>query len=568
MKLGLRWKLFLYAIGVSLAVLIPGGIYLQHELRATLDERITRELETDLDAARLLFEAAGARTAAEIDPLADRLGAALGARVTVIARDGRLLGDSEVPLERLAQVENHASRPEVRAALASGSGTARRRSATVDVDLLYMAEPFADGHGVVRIAKPLDEIAAALARLRWLLAIAGLITVAAAIALSAGAAHLLSRTLRELVATARSIAEAGGEPAELAGSLQRMSQEIERTVATLAAERARSAAVLEGMADGVVATGDGGRITLMNRAGHELLGAGPDVVGRTLIEVVRVPALDELITAEGEGGEIELEVPASRRRVRARRAALPGGGTVLVMQDVTTVHRLETIRRDFVANVSHELRTPVSVIQANAETLATGALADSATAPVLVGAIHRNAERLADLIEDLLDLSRLEAGQYRVDIEKVAIGPAVQRAVEALERVAAQRGTAIDIQVPANLAAAADAGALHQVLSNVVTNAIVHTPENSHVAIRAREEDGRVRIEVADDGPGIPAAQRERIFERFYRIDPGRSRAMGGTGLGLSIVKHLVDAMGGAVGVRDNQPRGAVFWIELLPPNT
>ncbi len=563
MRLGLRWKLFLYAVGVSLAVLIPGAFYLQHELRATLSERIERELETDLHAARILFEAAGARTPEEIDPLADRLGAALGARVTVIGVDGRLLGDSDVDLGRLARVENHAGRPEVRAALENGEGTARRRSATVDVDLLYMAEPFGNRHGVVRIAKPLDEIAAALARLRWLFLVATASTLAVAVALSAGAARLLSRTLRDVVATATRI----GEADQLATS----ARDIERTVGTLAVERARFGAVLEGMADGVVATDPSGRVTLMNRAAHELFGAGPDATGRSLLEVGRVPALDELVSADADRGEreIEVEVPATRRRVRARRAPQPGGGTVLVMQDVTTVHRLENIRRDFVANVSHELRTPVSVIQANAETLVSGALADAGTAPVLIEAIHRNAERLTDLIEDLLDLSRLEAGQYRVDIEPVAIEPAAQRAVEALERLAAGRGTAIEIAVPAELVAAADAGALHQVLVNVVTNAIVHTPERSHVAITAHAlETGGVRIEVADDGPGIPAAQRERIFERFYRIDPGRSRAMGGTGLGLSFLKHMVDALGGQVGVRDNTPRGAVFWVDLPPAKT
>ena len=561
MRIGLRWKLFLYAIGVSFVVLIPGGFYLQRELVATLSQRIERELETDLHAARILFEAAGARTPGEIDPLADRLGQALGARVTVIGADGRLLGDSDVPLERLAAVENHAGRPEVRAALESGAGTARRRSATVDVDLLYMAEPFGGGHGVVRIAKPLDEIAAALARLRWLFLVAAGITLVVAVALSAGAARLLSRTLREVVATATHLA-ASGEADPLAAS----ARDIERTVGTLALERARFGAVLEGMADGVVATDPSGRITLMNRAAQQLFGAGADASGRSLLEVVRVPALDELMSAGDERGEVEIEVPATRRRVRARRAPQPGGGAVLVMQDVTALHRLENIRRDFVANVSHELRTPVSVIQANAETLATGALGDAATAPVLVGAIHRNAERLTDLIEDLLDLSRLEAGQYRVDIEPVAIGAAAQRAVEALERVAAGRGTRIEVAVPGELTADADAGALHQVLVNVVTNAIVHTPERSRVTIRAHPlEGGGVRIEVADDGPGIPAAQRERVFERFYRIDPGRSRAMGGTGLGLSIVKHLVDAMGGQVGVRDHTPRGALFWIDLPP---
>ncbi len=558
MKLGLRWKLFLYATGISLAVLIPGGFYLQRELRATLNDRIERELEIDLRAARIAFEAAGGRTPADIDPLADRLGTALGARVTVIRADGQLLGDSELPIARLAQVESHADRPEVRAALATGAGTARRQSATVAVDLLYMAEPFAGGHGVVRIAKPLDEIAAALARLRWLFLIAALITLAAAIALSAGTSRLLSRTLRDVVATATSAAEAD----QLAVS----PRDIERTVATLAVERARFGAVLEGMADGVVALDPAGKVTLMNRAAHELFGAGADVTGRSLLEVVRVPALDELVTGDGDRSEIEVEVPVTRRRVRARRAAQPGGGTVLVMQDVTTIHRLENIRRDFVANVSHELRTPVSVIQANAETLATGALSDADNAPALVGAIHRNAERLADLIEDLLDLSRLEAGQYRVDIEPVAIGAAAHRAVEALERVAAQHGTSITVAVGPEVVAAADAGALHQVLLNVVTNAIVHTPDRSRVTIGAHTlEDGGVRIEVADDGPGIPAGQRERIFERFYRIDPGRSRAMGGTGLGLSIVKHMVDAMGGQVGVRESSPRGAVFWIDLPP---
>ncbi|HEU5061191.1 MAG TPA: ATP-binding protein [Kofleriaceae bacterium] len=565
MKLGLRWKLFLYAIAVSLAVLIPGGLYLQRELRATLTERIERELETELHAARILFESSNASTPAEIDRLADRLGAALGARVTVIARDGRLLGDTDVTLEELASVESHAGRPEVRAAHERGAGTARRRSTTVDVDLLYKAEPFGDGSRVVRIARRLDEISGAVARLRWLLLVAAGITLAAAVALSAGASRLLSRTLRDVVATATNLAESGGEPDQLAAS----ARDIEHTVGTLALERARFAAVLEGMADGVVALDPAGRVTLMNRGAHELFGAGDDFTGRSLLEVVRVPALDELVSGDGEKGEIEVEVPATRRRVRARRAVQPGGGTILVMQDVTTLHRLENIRRDFVANVSHELRTPVSVIQANAETLAAGALGDAANAPALVGAIHRNAERLADLIEDLLDLSRLEAGQYRVDIEPVDVGAAAQRVVEALERVAAQRGTIIEVAVGPDVVAAADAGALHQVLVNVVTNAIVHTPEKSRVTIDARVlADGGVRIEVADDGPGIPAGQRERIFERFYRIDPGRSRAMGGTGLGLSIVKHMVDAMGGQVGVRDNTPRGALFWIDLPPANT
>jgi two-component system phosphate regulon sensor histidine kinase PhoR len=218
-----------------------------------------------------------------------------------------------------------------------------------------------------------------------------------------------------------------------------------------------------------------------------------------------------------------------------------------------------------VANASHELRTPVSVISANAETLRAGALDDPSTAPALVEAIYRNAVRLTTLITDLLDLSRLEAGRARVDLEPVALGAAAQRAVEAVEREAERRRVAITVAVPAELSGAADAGALHQVLVNLLSNAISHTPEGTQVVVVAEPSgsEGRIRLEVRDDGPGIPPGHRRRIFERFYRIDPGRSRDMGGTGLGLSIVKHLVDSMGGSVGVSENRPRGSVFWVEL-----
>jgi two-component system phosphate regulon sensor histidine kinase PhoR len=567
MKLGLRWKLFLYAVGVSLAVLIPGSLYLQRELRSTLTERIERELETDLRAARVAFETSSARSPAELDMLAGQLGEAFDLRVTLIAADGRVLGDSEVAQGALDRVENHGDRPEVVDARSGRLGSHRRRSSTVDVDLLYMAEHLRDGI-VVRIAKPLVEIDDALARLRWLLVIAGAITLAAAVALSAGASHLLSRTMRDLVESARAIAEAGGQPGQVAGSVQRMSQEIERTVGALATERARFAAVLEGMSDGVVAIDHEGCVTLMNRAAQALLGAGAEVLGRSFLEVVRVPALDELVAGDQEHGSAEIDLPNTRRRVLAVRAPQPGGGIVLVMHDVTAVHRLETIRRDFVANVSHELRTPVSVIRANAETLASGALDDDTTAPVLVAAINRNAERLTDLIEDLLDLSRLEAGQHKMEIEAVPLSGAAQRALEAVDRIARKRGTEIAIDVPADLSASADAGALHQVLVNVITNAIVHTPEKSRVSVSARPNGSRMRIEVRDDGHGIPPAHRERIFERFYRVDPGRSRGLGGTGLGLSIVKHMVEAMGGRVGVSENEPRGAAFWIDLPPANS
>ncbi|HKE14903.1 MAG TPA: ATP-binding protein [Kofleriaceae bacterium] len=561
--LGLRASLFLVALALTLAVLIPGGLYLQHELRRTTGDRVERELQRDLDAARVLAESGPPLAPTQpraIDELADRLGGALGCRVTFIAADGRVLGDSEIAATDLAALPGHAGRPEVVEALAG------RRARVVDGDLLYLAERVRGPHldGVVRVARPLVEVQEALARLRWLLVIAGIISLAVGVALSAAAAHTMSRTLSELVDSAHALAGGSPQPGPLAGSLKRLAQEIERTVAALASERARSAAVLEGMSEGVIALDGDSRVTLMNRAAHELLGSGEGAVGRALLELVRVPALDELVRS-GQPRTAEMELAATGRRVLARLAPQPGSGAILVLHDVTALHRLETIRRDFVANASHELRTPVSVISANAETLRAGALADPVTAPTLIEAIHRNAVRLTSLITDLLDLSRLEAGRFRIELARVPLVAAAQRAVEAVERMAERRRTAISIdRAPAELAASADASALHQVLVNLLANAIAHTPEGTHVAVAAGTgASGRVRIEVRDDGPGIPPAHRQRIFERFYRIDPGRSRDMGGTGLGLSIVKHLVESMGGRVGVRQNRPRGSIFWVEL-----
>jgi two-component system, OmpR family, phosphate regulon sensor histidine kinase PhoR len=416
----------------------------------------------------------------------------------------------------------------------------------------------------VRVAKPLDEIEEALARQRWLLVIAGFISLAVGLGLSAAAAHYMSRTLRELVDSAHALAGGIPQPGPLAGSLKSLSEEIERTMAALASERARFAAVLEGMSEGVIALDGDSRVTLMNRAAHELLGSDNDAVGRVLLEVVRVPALDELVRA-GRPRTRQLELPATRRQVLARLApaAPPGSGAILVLHDVTALHRLERIRRDFVANASHELRTPTSVISANAETLRAGALADPHAAPVLVDAIHRHAVRLTSLVDDLLDLSRLEAGHAEARLEPVALAAAAARAEEAVERMAESRGIVVSNQVPPDAIGSADPGALQQILVNLLSNAIVHTPKGTRVEIAAAPAGARIRVEVRDNGPGIPPAHRRRIFERFYRIDPGRSRDLGGTGLGLSIVKHLVENMGGSVGVDEHRPSGAVFWFEL-----
>jgi two-component system phosphate regulon sensor histidine kinase PhoR len=426
-KLSHRGRLFAASVAVVLTVVAAAGLYLEHELRTSTIARIEQELEQSARAAIPLLESASeigaeqgsdedtARLIAAIDGIADSLGTATNTRITVIDVSGRVLGDSGLTPQEVIAVENHADRPEVAAALRDGRGVSRRHSDTLNDEMTYVAIPFDSNRGraVLRLAKPDSEVTAAVHRLRLLLLGAGLVAIVLAIALAALASHFMSRALRSLVDSARAIAggdlrvrpdvevEAHGELGAMAGSLSKMAEEIQRTVHLLAVERERFETVLEGMTDGVIALDSGARVTLMNPAALRLLGLDEVPRDRPLIETVRSPALQDLVAKAEQDSSVEFEVPGKNaRRVMARVAPLRGGGRVLVLHDVTELRRLETVRRDFVANVSHELRTPMSIIRANAETLAGGAMQDEVHGPRLMDAIVRHSERLSALIGD------------------------------------------------------------------------------------------------------------------------------------------------------------------------
>jgi two-component system phosphate regulon sensor histidine kinase PhoR len=398
--------------------------------------------------------------------------------------------------------------------------------------------------------------------------------------------EIMSRTLRAMVDNARSIvrgdradridASRPDELGRLAGSFNRLADELQQAVSSLAEERDRLEAILEHMHDAVLLLDSDDRLAIANPAAFKLLGLSDRALGKPLLEAMRVPALAEMVERArgGASGSSEIELPPPRaRRLEVHAAPLPHmRGSLLVMHDVTDVRLLERVRRDFVANVSHELRTPVSVIRANAETLIGGALDDIERAPNFVEAIHRNAERLGRLISDLLDLSRIEAGAVKLSLGPVMVSSALSSAVDALAERAHARNITIDVDAEEGIAVRAAGNGLAQILANILDNAIKYAPDGGHVWLRARvdeESEDTVRIEVEDDGPGIEPHHRKRVFERFYRVDAGRSRELGGTGLGLSIVKHLAEAMAGRVGVEPAPKRGSVFWIELpreVPP--
>lgn len=335
---------------------------------------------------------------------------------------------------------------------------------------------------------------------------------------------------------------------------------------------AEQTAVLNSMIEGVVLLGASGRIQLANNRFNQLFDLESDVRGKTILEATRMHELGEMIAGLSDAVPVasrEVRLPGLDERwldVSAAAVFGPEGrrtGGVLVFHDVTSLKRLQRTREEFVANVSHELRTPLSLIKGYTETLINGTLEDPALTAKFLQIIDRNAERLKLLIEDLLTISELESGRIRLDLQPVALSSLVAKLCDDFRPRAELREARLVNEVQA-WQVQADPNRLQQVFSNLLDNAIKYGKNQGIVTIRAqRGETGQVEICVADDGPGIPAEVRERVFERFYRVDKARSREQGGTGLGLSIVKHIVQSHGGRVWVESNPGGGSRFWFSL-----
>lgn len=576
---GIRGKLFLISLAIIVVMALISGVYLEGELRSWLQSRIETELTRQARlVADFIEESPQLQTMEDFDRLADETGEMASSRVTIIAEDGTVLGDTDIPLEEVPEMENHGFRPEFREALTVEDGVSRRYSSTLEMELLYVAVSYErEGErGVVRLSMPLKEIDTAVARLRAMILIAGLIGLVVAAIMTGLASHFMFSALRTVMQNARQIIEGTGggrlpvysqdEIGGIAGSINRITDELERVLSELSTERNHLQAVLEGMNDAVVAVDRNQKITLVNSAALKLLEMKQSPVDRNLMEFIRVPALDDLVRQkDGTPAIIEFDLPLETpRRILAHITRQPSGeGKVIVLTDVTEIRKLERARRDFFANASHELRTPVGIIQANAETLIHNSKTDPEKTREFLEAINRSSQRLSRLINDLLEISRIEEGKYEIQLRPTSIKGPADRAADALEQLASEKNITIKREVPEELKATADMKALEEVIYNLLDNAVKYTQEGGHVIVRVVEVNNRIRIEVEDNGPGIAPRDRERVFERFYRVDTGRSREMGGTGLGLSIVKHLVMAMNGKVEIRTASPRGSIFRVSL-----
>ncbi|MGH7732085.1 MAG: HAMP domain-containing sensor histidine kinase [Candidatus Eiseniibacteriota bacterium] len=573
----------------SYAILIVAALAIMttlasHEQRRWLIERQQEALEQQ--AGRVVADATAALAAVpERAPvLADSLGRVLQCRVTLMDRSGRVLGDSEVAHEALAAVENHAGRPEVRAALAGRVGHAMRSSRTVGRPLIYTAVPAGGGGplAVFRLAEPLKRVdmmnASLLRQSLVAAAVALLISIPVAYRIASGQA----RRVRDLgrVAMRLGVGDAG------ARALERPADELGRlghTINTLASllrlrlkalegERNERERILAHMSDGVALIGPDDRVVHANRSLATILGAPlPPAAGTLFQEFARSPELVDLLRA-ARGGEqpVELDLrlwTPAQRRVRATATHLWGdehGSVILVLHDLTEIERLNQVRQDFVANVSHELKTPLTSVRGYAETLLDGGLDDADNRESFVRIIRDQAARLQSLVDDLLSLADLERPDVRLRREAFDLRAAVERQVAALGARAAQAGLTIALEPGPSAPVVADRLRIDQVVANLLDNAIKYT-DRGGVRVRLGREGGRIWCEVEDTGAGIPAADVTRIFERFYRVDKARSREKGGTGLGLAIVRHILALHGGRVSVTSVVGRGSTFRFELPP---
>jgi two-component system phosphate regulon sensor histidine kinase PhoR len=523
---------------------------------------------------------------AALEGLCRELGRGAGARLTVIDPAGRVLCDSE---KDPASLENHGSRPEIREALEGRTGTAERFSSTLEENLLYVAVPFAYGErrGAVRFAVSVASLRTALGGLRRDLVLGALAALALVILVSALLARRLSVPLRELRQGAARFAHgefslplpipAFDEFAVVAEEMNRMAALLDQRIRGEVRQRQELEAVLSSMVEGVLAFDREANLISLNDAAARLLGVrAAQVRGRSIQEAVRNPELQEFVAltlsaAVTQEREISFFDDAGERFIQAHGTGLTDAsgsriGALVVLNDVTSIRRLERMRRDFVANASHEIRTPVTSLKGFIETLQDGAIDDPEAARRFLAIMKKNADRLHAIIEDLLNLSRIEreAERGEVPLEQTSLRGIVEEALEASDSVLQSKEIRVELDCPRDLVVRANPSLLVQALVNLVDNAAKYSGAGSAVTVVCRETERGVSVAVRDSGPGIPREHLPRLFERFYRVDKGRSRSLGGTGLGLAIVKHIVQAHRGEITVESEPGAGSTFTI-LLP---
>jgi len=560
--------------------------YLNQNLTQRSFKRIQENLEKQLSLSRsYLNDVVKEFSSEKLDAIADKIGKDTKTRVTVIAVDGAVLGDSQLTSKEISSVENHLYRPEVQDALSEGLGQSRRFSTTIKTDMLYMAMPFGKEKtlGIIRLAIPLEKITLLSQNLKHILFISLIIAFIFAIILNVIISDFITKPIREIYLTAKAIAQGDfsrksivktkDEIGDLARSINEMAEQIRLRIREIDLSRSRLEAVLLSMFEGVMVLDAEGKILLMNKTLKDFLSVPLDLQGRRPLEAIRNIEIHDIadralqLKAGVESKEITVFLPQEKTLLIYAAPVVRDNsvdGAVLVFHDITELRRLEKVRRDFVANVSHELRTPLSSIKGYAETLLEGALDDKKNAKDFLKIIVEDSNRLTQLIEDLLSLSKIESGKIFFRKEPCSIQAIVKKLVIGFQKQVKEKKIEVKIDIPGDLPKVlADEASISQVFLNLVDNAIKYNKEGGTIIISAIKKSDFVQVDIADTGIGIPEEDVSRVFERFYRVDKARSRELGGTGLGLSIVKNIIQAHGGEVFVKSSLTQGSTFSVTL-----
>jgi len=587
MKLSVRTKWMATYLAIGAVVFVFVALYLNSTLKNYFQNKFEDQWRRQLTLAGDYLERTDGLLSSveEIDAWADRTGRILHMRITVIDTTGRVLGDSGVETKHLNEVENHASRPEVIQALRQGFGRSERFSSTVNMALVYLAQTVGEpGHpkAVLRIAVQQAVIQESLAQIRSLVLFASIVGFILIIVFGWLVPRSVTLRIKQMTRGAKRFArgdfskivqtKSHDELTALGDALNAMATELEASISETEEERDLLQAILQSMREGVLVVSKTGNILLCNRQFQDMFDISAEVQGEPVQQVLRdVQVLKAINRVVSENTHVRLHVTLPGPTYRSLEAQMaPLGetarlsGLVAVFHDTTQLDHLEKVRRDFVANVSHELRTPLTAIKGYVETLQENETIAPQRAAEFLRTIHKHSERMTKLVDDLLILSRLESLESASELHDVNLTVCIREVLKRFANVIERSGVEVCPELPANLPSIRGVTSeIETALENLLENAIKYGKDGKRIVIAAAERDGEVEVSVRDYGIGIPVEDQPRIFERFYRVDKGRSRSLGGTGLGLSIVKHIVQRHGGQIRVESELGKGASFIFTL-----
>lgn len=557
------------------------GIYLTNSVRASQLDSLRSQLGNE---ARIMAETSLPSFLEEgrlhdLEILAEQLGEQIGTRITIIALDGTVVVDTD---EDPAVMENHATRPEVADALNSGYGEITRYSTTLGQKMMYVAIPINDNGdilGIARVALPLTQVESTVDRVIIGIVIAIAITTILVVLLAWLITGVITRPIRELTRLSQEIAsgkfehrisvDTRDEAGQLAQAFNEMATNLRTMVATISEDRTRLSTILDNMADGIITTDNEGTILLANRATGKLLGIeSENITAQPLIEAVREYEMHDILKLclnTGQEQVAQFESGSTNRYLRAIAVPIINdrkNGAILLIQDLTELRGLQSMRRELIGNVSHELRTPLAGIKAMVETLQDSAANDPQATSDFLKRIEDEVDRMSQLVAELTELSRIETGVTELKLEPVNLNSLIDAVITQLNPLAERQTLSLRTEFANDLPdVRADRERIRGVIVNLIHNAIKFSQPGGYIKAATSLSDDSIIVEITDIGAGIALKDLPRIFERFYKVD--RSRSGGGTGMGLAIAKHVVEAHGGSIRVQSEEGKGSTFSFSL-----